>query len=1788
MLNVFYKSSRKQEWLSVKGTQLEAFFRTVTLILTDQLRLLVKQCALDFIALFDGLETSERFKIADAQPISFLLKPAIAGTSTVFEPSISEVSSVVMSLLEAIFESIDKIPRVESQLFSNGAQQISSNTRAGINIVPAEQCIHLDFKQTYPEFCTTAREKLQRLIDVQLEAPQSYLAEFDKHASLIDRQADLQVDMFIKENNPLDRMMDEVRRFKTLGTMQILTAYPFTVHFPLVELKCGDYIKELSDRAIALSTVILDKIISDVRAENQALIDKFATMARTLTTMPTNVDEMVALQKYTETLRDKTLSKMDEQVDDAKRKLTFMISFSDLKKEDYEINTRLFVWPQKIVALMAEGEANIVKSKMANQDDLRARKEKIAGELDTLANQIEEYYSLGDYEEVGKYYRSVVKLQSRLEALGERIAGFNREEELFGWDSTRFSSLSASIEALGPFLTLYQTTVDFQKSYSAWMNGSFLKIDPESVETDVANAYRNIYKIALVFADRELPLKLATITKDQIEAFKVNLPLITTLCNPGFRDRHWKRISDVIGFKFQPDEHTTLSSVLERKLEKYMPKFEEISAVATKEYSFEKALGKMYAEWKDVLFITLDYRDTGTQILGGSDDIQMLLDDHIVKTQTMRGSPYIKAFEDESKAWDQKLTLIQEILDEWLKVQATWLYLEPIFSSEDIMRQMPSEGKRFISVNKTWKDIMTYCARDKHVQVMCEMPDFLSRLKASNADLELIQKGLNQYLEVKRLFFPRFFFLSNDEMLEILSETRDPTRVQPHLKKCFEGVNSLEFEPNQDITGMYSAQKEFVKFTKPISTAEAAGAVEKWLSDVEKTMIASMKSVTLQAYDAYKQTTREEWVQNWAGQVVLGISQTFWTKEVEMAIMAGKKDALKKFAELNTERLSKIVELVRGNLSKLCRITLEALVVIDVHARDVVVDLEAANVASLNDFNWLSQLRYYYPDKETGLVVKMINSVQNYGYEYLGNTARLVITPLTDRCYRTLFGALQLNLGGAPEGPAGTGKTESVKDLAKALAMFCVVYNCSDGLDYIAMGKFFKGLASAGAWACFDEFNRIDLEVLSVVAQQILTIQRAKSAKVEKFFFEGTELTMNPVCNIFITMNPGYAGRSELPDNLKALFRPVAMMVPDYTLIAEISLYSFGFVNARNLSVKITATYRLCSEQLSSQDHYDYGMRAVKSVLNACGALKLKYPAENESVLLLRSIIDVNLAKFLSQDIPLFKGITADLFPGVHLPTPDYAVITRAVLANCKRMNLQPVPAFLEKVLQIYEMMLVRHGFMIVGESFSGKTAAWRVLQGALSDINKSNAAAEAKVITQILNPKSITMGQLYGQFDPITHEWSDGVLALGFRNFASLATPDRKWIIFDGPVDAIWIENMNTVLDDNKKLCLNSGEIIQLSSTMSLIFEVRDLSVASPATVSRCGMIYLEPSRLGYKPLISSWMARSDMLDDDQKTSLGLGMEWLFPLCLECVRKECLEIAETSDSSLVVSCLNIIDSLLREAPQVNAKTIQGCLLFAAIWSMGGSVNDASRPKFDAMLRNIMTSKEKFPKPKGLDFIVNLPEGSVYESAFETDTCEWKPWLQRISSDFAIPSKAKYDNILVPTVDTERYSYLLQLLSRNSKHVLFVGPTGTGKSMYIRNTLMNGGLNKEVFIPVFVNFSAQTTALQTQEILESKLDKRRKGVFGPPMGKKCVIFVDDLNMPAKEQYGAQPPIELLRQWMDHGGWYNLAENSMQEMVDLQFVSAMGPPGGGRNAVTQRVYCINVVYASFQYDIHHII
>lgn len=549
----------------------------------------------------------------------------------------------------------------------------------------------------------------------------------------------------------------------------------------------------------------------------------------------------------------------------------------------------------------------------------------------------------------------------------------------------------------------------------------------------------------------------------------------------------------------------------------------------------------------------------------------------------------------------------------------------------------------------------------------------------------------------------------------------------------------------------------------------------------------------------------------------------------------------------------------------------------------------------------------------------------------------------------------------------------------------------------------------------------------------------------------------------------------------------------------------------------------------------------------------------------------------------------------MDLPNRDYETFNQAVNDVCTRNNKQCTPYFLEKIQQLYELILVRQGVMIIGYPFGGKTTAYRMLAEALALLEERNSNMnEHKAVYTVMNPKALTMGQLYGQFDPISHEWNDGILAVSYRQYAISLTTDRKWLLFDGPIDSIWIENMNTVLDDNRKLCLMSGEIIQLSHTMNLLFEPMDLEAASPATVSRCGIIFMEPTALGWEPLLNSWKNNLPPAVQDVNKQLITAMFTRFcPLLLWFVRNGGItEMAQTSDSNLIFSLMSLFDCFLDDyydskyvgnLSDLDLRAqLEGVFFFSCVWALGGALNERSREKFSELFHAI-ASKEF---PQELDVQLNIPEelrvpnlvkpyifvipkgGTVFDYRFIKESKgKWKPWADEIASAPPLARDVPVNQIIITTVETIRITALLDLLVRHGKPLLLVGPTGTGKSVYIADYLLKR-IDSTLYTYLLTPFSAQSSANQTQDIIMGKLDKRRKGVYGPPVGKRCVIFIDDVSMPMKETYGAQPSIELLRMWLDHWMWYDRKKVVPIKLLDIQLICAMGLPTSG-NTVSAR-------------------
>ena len=688
--------------------------------------------------------------------------------------------------------------------------------------------------------------------------------------------------------------------------------------------------------------------------------------------------------------------------------------------------------------------------------------------------------------------------------------------------------------------------------------------------------------------------------KNKIESFLQTMPLIGELRNEAIRPRHWKQLRIEVSNDFDENaEDFTLEKVFNLQLNQHNEFIQELCTNASKELSIENQLDMIEYTWnkdpKTDLIIKKEVSKGTTEEyykVVTAENIYAVIEDHVVILSNNKSGAFYKQFEEKIDTWEDNLAQISETLEMLMIVQSKWGYLESIFTGQqDIMKQLSQEHTVFQAVNAGFKEELERIFKIKNAKESLIIKGLDKKLEDMDEKLEHIQKNLDDYLKLKRQNFPRFFFLSNEDLLEIMGQSKDPTPMNKHVKKCFEGIQLLTIskggmktKPHQ-ITSLIAPDGEEVSLTQPISGCDK---VEDWFQKLLEGMQAEVKAFYKESKnelkDALKRNANPDKlgnaIKNSKGQFLITSCQIDWTSEVTNTLNSLEqgtsttgykklKNTFKNKVDKYTNFVKKLTDDTRS------RNKLVALITIEQHNKDIVDQLAKKNITSPKQFEWEQQLKVCKEEnlsntnEPPAIVIKQTNCRFEYGNEYQGNNGRLVITPLTDRAYMTLTNALNMCRGGAPQGPAGTGKTETVKDLGKNLAYFVVIQNCSDSLDFQSLGKMFEGLASAGVWGCFDEFNRIEIEVLSVVAQQISTILDAIKKKAKTTIFEDSEIPVKHTCGIFITMNPGYAGRTELPDNLKSLFRPVAMMVPGFIIIAKIILMSEGFENSEELSVKV-------------------------------------------------------------------------------------------------------------------------------------------------------------------------------------------------------------------------------------------------------------------------------------------------------------------------------------------------------------------------------------------------------------------------------------------------------------------------------------------------------------------------------------------------------------------------------------------------------------------------------------------
>ena len=320
---------------------------------------------------------------------------------------------------------------------------------------------------------------------------------------------------------------------------------------------------------------------------------------------------------------------------------------------------------------------------------------------------------------------------------------------------------------------------------------------------------------------------------------------------------------------------------------------------------------------------------------------------------------------------------------------------------------------------------------------------------------------------------------------------------------------------------------------------------------------------------------------------------------------------------------------------------------------------------------------------------------------------------------------------------------------------------------------------------------------------QIQPIQTALKAKARSVvLLLGREVDLDTNSGIFVTMNPagkGYGGRQKLPDNLKQLFRPVVMSKPDSGVIAEVTLFSEGFREAKDIGRKLVGLFSVSKQLLSQQQHYDWGLRSMIPVLKSCGGMLRKVRSEGskvdaakEAAIVVNSVRVNIISRLTFYDNMKFDEILRDTFPGVEFNNAGYEQLEAALGEAAKDLGLEENHKQTRKAVELYEQLRQRMGVNIVGPSGCGKTTLTNLLKHALGKLGQ-------KIKMHIMNPKAIPRSQLLGQIDLDTREWTNGVLTIASLQAVDEPEDVTTWIICDGDVDPEWVESLNSVLDENR-----------------------------------------------------------------------------------------------------------------------------------------------------------------------------------------------------------------------------------------------------------------------------------------------------------------------------------------------------------------------------------------------------
>ncbi|XP_044764010.1 dynein axonemal heavy chain 1-like [Coccinella septempunctata] len=1088
------------------------------------------------------------------------------------------------------------------------------------------------------------------------------------------------------------------------------------------------------------------------------------------------------------------------------------------------------------------------------------------------------------------------------------------------------------------------------------------------------------------------------------------------------------------------------------------------------------------------------------------------------------------------------MTNLKDILIFYEKLQEKFYHLLPFFTFIKENEETLEQTEDFNKV-KEFKTGLYPTLQNENVFDILKKQDILEEIQEYFKLFENIYSGVRRYLDSIRTKFPRFYFLSNEELIEILSNIiLDEKIIQKYMKKSIEGITELIIR-NKNIIGIKSRYNEEI-YLKNYVTID-----RKLVNVFIETEEALHKKMMQEVSTATKSDLNDEKIlSDSLGQVLFIALQIFCTF-LSHQVINGHKNNLKDISSM-VENYTQWIRKNKEQNSK--RNVLKSIIISLIQQEDFLMRISTEKIKE-NDFIWLTRLKYYLENDIC--ILRVLNLSFTYGYEFYSDFSPGICTPYTERCNISLISAYSRYKYGAIQGEACSGKTETFKNLAVALGVHYKIISCSDFLTFKILQRLLLGCSKGNMWLCLDEMNKIDFSVLSSMSDLLRDFNRLK-------IVEDDRRIRSFVC---MTLSPTFPSLSKLPMTFKSQFRSICMIQMDLCMLSELTLTALGFKSAKYLSKCIDCLFKTLTDVLTKKS-YKFSLKLLRKILETCdGSFDL--PPDEEKGIFVKTVEETIQPMLSLDDTVIFKEIIDSVFEKSNVYETKQGDLRVKLVSHLENNHLHPEPSYVDRILQVEEALTSKQNVILLGDIFAGKTKATSALY---------NLKTGGRGTLEIINPTIFETQELYGFMDHKYDLWKEGILTKIFKKFSIV---DDCWLLFDGPIQSYWIETLYSVLDDKRTFTLGSGDFLTIKDSNSILFEVAELDEASPSLISRCSVVFFETSQQPWLTLVKPWIRKMyNSWPDTVQNLLEDLMFWLFPPLLKFLNEHCTQAYNLGEFYLVKRTVNYVQILLNEAlarKDEDLKNViiwvQASVLLGIYIGLTATLSSESSMKFDVFFKQLSKNQvPEYPLPETIEKIdVNVPTEGLFSEYFYIykgrGTFKYTPDTLKNEK---VMFKTYIDDVMVPTTDTQRTLSILDKHISNNFPVILTGPTGTAKTLCIKH-FVNHVLERSKYTSIFLKFIPRLTSKRLQNGIQSNFLKNISFDCEKEV-RKNLIVIEDLNVVTLNRYKVSTVVEFLRQTLDYQFWYDTDSFEKIPMENLGFVATTGPQGGLYRNISKRL------------------